>query len=120
MLSLHKMLISNINDEIAGRFRQEYEFVRVANHIAPKPEEVVDRLEKMLLEYRSSSPEDIVQRIARLHLTFEYIHPFVDGNGRIGRVINNYLLIREGFVPINIKFTDRQKYYDALRQFDTK
>ena len=48
------------------------------------------------------------KRIARLHLAFEYTHPFVDGNGRIGRVLNNYLLIREGFVPINIKFVDRK------------
>lgn len=42
------------------------------------------------------------------------------GNGRIGRVINNYLLIREGFVPINIKFIDRKKYYDAFKEFDEK
>ncbi len=53
-----------------------------------------------------------------LHLTFEHIHPFVDGNGRIGRVINNYLLIREGFVPINIKFIDRKMYYDAFKEFE--
>ena len=48
------------------------------------------------------------------------IHPFVDGNGRIGRVINNYLLIREGYVPINIKFLDRSQYYDAFQAFDKK
>ncbi len=77
-------------------------------------------MQDMLAEYHASSHESIVRRIARLHLTFENIHPFVDGNGRIGRIINNYLLIREGFVPINIKFIDRAKYYDAFREFDTK
>lgn len=120
ILSLHKMLISNIRDEIAGRFREGNEFVRVANHIAPPPKEVVERLEKMLSEYNATSHENIIKRIAKLHLAFEYTHPFVDGNGRIGRVINNYLLIREGFVPINIKFLDRKKYYEAFREFDEK
>jgi len=120
ILSLHKMLMSNIRDEVAGRFRQDNEFVRVGNHIAPNPKEVIERLEKMLAEYNAASHENIIKRIAKLHLTFEYTHPFVDGNGRIGRVINNYLLIRDGFVPINIKFIDRKKYYEAFKEFDEK
>ncbi len=120
ILSLHKMLISNIRDEIAGRFRNNNEFVRVGSHIAPNPKEIVDRLEKMLSEYNAANYENIIKRIAKLHLIFEYTHPFCDGNGRIGRVINNYLLIREGFVPINIKFIDRKKYYEAFKEFDEK
>jgi len=118
ILFLHKMLIANIRDDVAGRFRQDNEFVRVGNHIAPNPKEVVDRLKKMLAEYNAANHENIIKRIAKLHLIFEYIHPFVDGNGRIGRVLNNYLLIREGFVPINIKFIDRKKYYEAFKEFD--
>ncbi|EKE21340.1 MAG: hypothetical protein ACD_7C00278G0006 [uncultured bacterium] len=118
ILLLHKMLISNIRDDIAGRFRKDNEYVRVGNHIAPNPKEIEERLSKMLLEYNSLSYENIIKRIARLHLTFEYVHPFIDGNGRIGRVLNNYLLLREGFVPINIKFIDRKKYYEAFREFD--
>ncbi len=118
MLSLHQMLIANIRDDIAGRFRHGNEYVRVGGHIAPPPGEVIERLEKMLAEYNAMTNENISKRIARLHLTFEYIHPFVDGNGRIGRVINNYLLVREGFVPINIKFIDRKKYYEAFKEFD--
>ena len=120
ILSLHKMLMANIKDDIAGRFRKDNEWVRVANHIAPDPKEVVSRLEKMFAKYNSSSYENIIKRIALLHLTFEYIHPFVDGNGRIGRVINNYLLIREGFVPMNIKFIDRKMYYEAFKEFEEK
>ena len=120
ILLLHKMLISNIRDDVAGRFRKDNEYVRVGNHIAPNPKEVVGRLEKMLVEYNATSHENIIKRIAKLHLAFEYTHPFIDGNGRIGRVINNYLLIREGFVPINIKFIDRKKYYEAFREFDAK
>lgn len=120
MLVLHAMLISNIRDDIAGRFRKDDEYVRVGSYIAPDPKEVRERLEKMLATYHASNHENIVKRIACLHLTFEHIHPFVDGNGRIGRVINNYLLIREGFVPINIKFIDRKKYYQAFKEFDQK
>lgn len=120
ILSLHKMLISNIRDDIAGRFRVGDEYVRVGSHIAPAPKEILERLEKMLAEYNASSHESVIKRIAKLHLAFEYTHPFVDGNGRIGRVLNNYLLIRDGFVPINIKFVDRKKYYDAFKEFDEK
>ena len=118
ILLLHKMLISNINDDVAGRFRKDNEFVRVGSHIAPNPKEVVNRLEEMFIEYNTTLSESIIKRIAKLHLTFEYIHPFCDGNGRIGRVMNNYLLIREGYVPINIKFIDRKDYYQAFREFD--
>ncbi len=120
ILSLHKMLISNIRDDIAGRFRKEKEYVRVGSHIAPAPKEVVVRLEKMLAEYQATAHMNIIKRISKLHLTFEHTHPFVDGNGRIGRVINNYALLREGYVSINIKFIDRKMYYDAFKEFDEK
>lgn len=118
ILLLHKMLISNIRDDVAGRFRKEDEWVRVGSHVAVDPKDVLPMLEKMLSEYNATNYENVIKRIARLHLVFEHIHPFVDGNGRIGRVINNYLLIREGFVPINIKFIDRKMYYEAFKEFD--
>jgi len=120
ILLLHKMLLFNIRDDIAGRFRNKDEWVRVANYIAPDPKQVVRKLEEMFVQYNSTFGENIIKRIALLHLTFEHIHPFVDGNGRIGRVTSNYLLIREGFVPINIKSIDRKLYYGAFREFDEK
>src|SRR3989344_4764463 len=91
ILSLHKMLISNIRDDVAGRFRKDNEYVRVGSHIAPAPKEIIERLKKMLTEYNASSHENIIKRIAKLHLAFEYTHPFIDGNGRIGRGLNNPL-----------------------------
>ena len=120
ILLLHKMLITNIRDNIAGRLRNLDEWVRVRNHIAADPNDIPKLLQEMFVTHRTSSQENIIKRIARFHLTFEYIHPFVDGNGRIGRVLNNYLLIREGHVPINIKFIDRSLYYDAFVAFDLK
>jgi Fic family protein len=120
ILFLHKMLLSNIQNEVAGRFRNNSEWVRVANYIAPDPKQVTEKLEKMLIKYNSTSNENVIKKISLLHLTFEHIHPFVDGNGRIGRVLNNYFLIKEGFVPINIKFIDRKLYYNAFQEFDAK
>ncbi len=118
ILLLHQMLLSNIYDEVAGRFRQDDEWVRVANHIAVAPEKVQEKMEDLLVAYNGSLRDNIIKRISLFHLTFEHIHPFVDGNGRIGRVLNNYLLIRDGFVPINIKFIDRKIYYEAFKEFD--
>lgn len=118
ILFLHKILLSNIQDEAAGRFRKKDEWVRVGSHIAMDPQKILPALHQTLAKYHASIDKNMIERIARLHLQFEHIHPFLDGNGRIGRVINNYLLLREGFVPINIKFIDRKLYYNAFQQFD--
>lgn len=120
ILQLHKMLLSNIRDDIAGRFRNENEWVRVGNYIAVDPNNIEVEMDNLLLNYNVSGQENIIKRVARFHLGFEHIHPFVDGNGRIGRVLNNYLLIRAGHVPINIKYIDRSRYYDAFREYDSQ
>jgi len=118
MLFLHKILISNINNDIAGRFRERDEYVRVGNHIAPAPSEIMAGLAQIFVTYKADASKNIVERIAHFHLGFETLHPFIDGNGRIGRSLNNYLLIREEYVPINIRFLDRQEYYRAFQEFN--
>jgi Fic family protein len=118
MLFLHKVLLSNIRDEIAGRFRQAGEWVRVGAHIGADPDVIEEKLARVIAAYHGSKGQHIVARLARLHLSFEDVHPFVDGNGRIGRAIVNYELIREGYVPINIAFADRARYYAAFKEFE--
>lgn len=118
LLFLHKILISNIDNDIAGRFREGEEYVRAGSHIAPAPSQIAGDLEETFMTYKADAFKSIVDRIARFHLDFETLHPFIDGNGRIGRSLNNYLLIREGFVPINIRFLDRQEYYKAFQEFN--
>lgn len=63
---------------------------------------------------RREKTMNLIERIARFHLEFEGIHPFIDGNGRTGRLILNLDLIRNGYPPIDVKFTDRKRYYDAF------
>ena len=55
-----------------------------------------------------------IERVARFHLEFEGIHPFIDGNGRTGRLLINLELIKCGYPPIDVKFADRKRYYDAF------
>jgi Fic family protein len=118
ILLLHKMLLFNIRPDIAGRFRSNGEWVRVGNYIAADPSEIQALLARTIIELNTSSNEGIATKISKLHLSFEHIHPFIDGNGRIGRVLNNFVLIRDGYVPINITFTDRAEYYNAFKEFD--
>jgi Fic family protein len=115
---LHRMLLGNIDDEIAGRFRSAGEYVRVGTHIAPAPDAVEDLLRTMLSNYGADVTNRPTQRLARLHLEFERIHPFVDGNGRIGRVILNDALYRLGFAPVIVRNKGKMEYYAMLRRYD--
>ncbi len=118
VLFLHKMLIGNINDGIAGRFRQTGEYVRVGNHIAPAPEHVQRMIDKILLSYTSDHETYFADKIATFHLDFETIHPFCDGNGRIGRVIINIQLQKLGFPNIIIRDKEKQDYYESFRIYN--
>src|SRR3989344_5968862 len=103
VLLLHRTLIDGINDEIAGRFRAKGEYVRVGTHIAPAPEQVDRLIDATLVEYTSDLNSFFLDKIGKFHLEFETIHPFNDGNGRIGRVLINYQLQRLGFPSIIVR-----------------
>lgn len=118
ILLLHRMLIENINDKIAGRFRKKGEYVRVGAHIAPPPEHVAPMIENVMGEFSADHESYFLEKTARFHLEFERIHPFVDGNGRIGRVIINYQLQRLGFPPLMIRDKEKKAYYRAFRDFE--
>ena len=118
ILLLHKMLLTNIRDEVSGRFRKNGEMVRVGEHIGLPPKFIEGRIQEILINYNSKIEIPFIHRVAMLHTEFESIHPFIDGNGRIGRVINNYLLTREGFPPIIVRNKEKESYYKALRSYD--
>ena len=119
ILFLHKMLISGIKDDIAGRFRQTGEFVRVGTHIAPAPEQIEKMIKKTLSDYKKSKTH-VVNKVAKFHLDFELIHPFVDGNGRIGRVLTNFQLMKEDYPPIIIRDKEKSRYYQSFKVFQEK
>jgi len=117
MLRLHQMLIGGIDDPIAGRFRRVNEYVRVGTHIAPPPEHIEHLLEQAIVEYNSDHQTFFSDKIAHFHLEFETVHPFNDGNGRIGRVLINFHLLQLGFPPIIIRNKEKSEYYAAFRDY---
>ncbi len=117
---LHQMLIGGIDDAIAGRFRGKGEYVRVGAYIAPAPEHVERMIETALLDYSSDLGTYFLDRIAKFHLDFETIHPFCDGNGRIGRVIINFQLLQLGLPRIIIRNKEKAVYYRAFSDYREK
>ena len=117
ILLLHKMLLGSINDEIAGRFRGLNEYVRVGSFIASPPEHVARKIEEALVVYTSDHETYFVKKIARFHLEFETIHPFLDGNGRIGRALINYQLLRLGFPTVIVRDKEKKTYYKGFGQY---
>lgn len=117
ILFLHKMLMGNIKDAIAGRFRAKGEYVRVGTHIAPALEHVERMIEAILLEFSSDHINYFADKIANFHLDFETVHPFCDGNGRMGRVIINYQLTRLNFPNIIIRDKEKLLYYRAFGEY---
>jgi Fic family protein len=111
------MLMTNINEDIAGRFRQKGEYVRVGTHIAPAPEHVERMIESIIVDHLEDHKKYFLENISRFHLEFENIHPFCDGNGRIGRVLINYQLMQLGFPPVIIRDKEKDVYYKSFREY---
>ena len=118
ILLFHQMLMGGIDDSIAGRFRRRGEYVRVGAHIAPAPEQVERMMGDILVEYSSDLDSYFLDKIARFHLDFEIIHPFCDGNGRIGRVLINFQLLKLGLPRVIIRDSEKKTYYRAFRDYE--
>ncbi len=117
LLSLHKKLLLGVRDEWAGRFRSGKEWVRVGGHVGANPDFVPELMDGLLEKFKSLESEYFLSTIAWCHAEFEIIHPFNDGNGRIGRVLINQQLMALGYPPIIIP--NKGKHTDYYPAFDT-
>ena len=115
--SIHNLVLADRHED-RGTFRRVN--VRIAGALTNpvQPYLIEPKIEELLNNYKVwSETMHIVERVAIFHLQFESIHPFIDGNGRTGRLIMNLQLIKDGLPAINIKFADRRKYYDAFDEY---
>ncbi|KGP76837.1 cell division protein Fic [Desulfosporosinus sp. Tol-M] len=87
-----------------------------AHHEPPQPYLVPVQMERLIAEL-SSDNRHIIETAALFHLNFEGIHPFIDGNGRTGRLILNLMLMQAGYPPIDVKFSDKRKYYTCFDSY---
>ncbi len=111
LLDWHKGIFGETKPDIAGKFRNY--LVRVGNYVAPDWQDV-EELMKEFITFLHKTRLNPVELAARAHYRFEKIHPFGDGNGRIGRLIMNHILWRNGYPMIIIEYKKRKSYYRAL------
>lgn len=107
------------NEEKPGEFKK-HDYIVGKTEVGSNAEEVETDLSELLGELNEYSNGDTLKAAAYLHANFENIHPFADGNGRVGRTLMNYYLMINGHPPIIIYEEDRKDYYKALEAFDEK
>ena len=113
LLKWHKEIFGGTKPDIAGKFRKY--LVRVGAYVAPDWRDII-RLMSQLLKFVNETKLDPVELAARAHYRFEKIHPFGDGNGRIGRLIMNSILWHDGYPMLIIEFKKRKFYYRGLQK----
>jgi len=116
ILELHKILMTDIDNEIAGKIRDVN--VRVGNSafIPPSNKILKDEIRSFLSWYQRNQNLHPLVLAAIVHLKFVTIHPFEDGNGRISRLLMNFVLSKNKYPMLNIRYSNREEYYDALEE----
>ena len=115
---IHSMVLIDKKED-RGAYRRVPVKIMGSKHEPTRPYLIRQEMERLLKNYNDSS-EHIIPRLARFHIEFESIHPFIDGNGRTGRLHVNLELMKAGYPPIDIKFADRLAYYNAFDEYHVK
>ena len=118
ILKLYGILLQNIRDDAAGRFRANKEWVRVGSHLGANPQFVHHFISELVENYNQKDKRYFLDKIVYFHAEFENIHPFIDGNGRIGRLLINEQLDLLNLPPILIPHKSKnEEYYPALEEY---
>lgn len=121
---LHEQLVEGITD--GGLYRNTNIRIAGSNYIPCDSVKVYDRMKKYFLDVTSefdiiSSSGGVyhttLEKIAYAHLQFAKIHPFLDGNGRLGRLILNYMLIANGYTPVIVRARHKEEYFQCLETY---
>ncbi len=115
---IHSLVLSD-KPQDRGIYRRIPVRILGAKHEPPQPFSIAPLMEKLLYEYNEDAT-NIITKLAKFHIEFEAIHPFIDGNGRTGRLLVNLELMKAGYPPIDIKYTDRHRYYGAFDSYHGK
>lgn len=112
---IHSLVLMDRPDD-KGVYRRIPVTIMGAYHEPPQPYLVPVRMEQFVAAQKETKRHPI-ECAALFHLDFEGIHPFIDGNGRTGRLILNLMLMQQGYPPIDVKFSDRKQYYECFDNY---
>ena len=110
---LHTLVLAD-KPEDRGIYRRVAVRIMGAKHSTANPLSISDKIYNLIEEFNADKETNIIKKLALFHIKFEAIHPFIDGNGRTGRLLVNFELMKNGYPPIDIKYSDRKAYYDAF------
>lgn len=112
--NIHSLVLKGIDDGERGQYRRENVVITGASTTPPGFLHLADEMRCLVEWHQHAAISHPVMRAAELHTRFVKIHPFIDGNGRTGRLIMNLELMKAGYPPAVIRKEDRLAYYDAL------
>jgi Fic family protein len=115
---IHYLVLAN-SPQDRGIYRKIPVMIMGAITMPVQPYEIEPKMYELLERYKNSN-DDFLTKLAEFHIRFEGIHPFIDGNGRTGRLLINLELMKLGYLPIDIKYIDRKTYYDAFDAYYAK